>query len=58
VIYDWRMNDKAVALSSRMPKAGQAARAPTASTPRKRIVCEANTVAPARPATAGGTGEG
>lgn len=41
VIYDWRMNQKAVALSSRMPKVGQPARAPTESTPRKAVVCEA-----------------
>jgi soluble lytic murein transglycosylase len=40
VIYDWRMNDKALALSSRMPKAGQAARAPSESAPRKQVVCE------------------
>lgn len=58
VIYDWRMNEKVVALSSRMPKAGQPAHAPSASTPRKRVVCEANEVAPARTITAGGTAEG
>jgi len=42
VIYDWRMNGKALALSSRMPKFGQAYRAPDATTPRKDVVCPAN----------------
>ncbi|GAA0717787.1 transglycosylase SLT domain-containing protein [Dokdonella soli] len=41
VIYDWRMNGKALALSSRMPKIGQAYQAPTAATPRKAVVCAA-----------------
>jgi soluble lytic murein transglycosylase len=39
VIYDWRMNGKAIALSARMPKIGQPDRAPDASTPRKEVVC-------------------
>jgi hypothetical protein len=34
------MNEQVLALSSRRPKAGQAPRAPTASLPRKRVVCE------------------
>ena len=41
VIYDWRMNRKVLALSSRMPKAGHAARAPAESALRKQVVCEA-----------------
>jgi soluble lytic murein transglycosylase len=47
VIYDWRMNGKVLALSARMPKIGQAYRAPTAATPRKTVVCAANDGAPA-----------
>ena len=39
VIYDWRMNGKALALSSRMPKIGQAYAAPEANTPRKAVAC-------------------
>lgn len=39
VIYDWRMNGKALSLSSRMPKIGQAYKAPDANTPRKAIAC-------------------
>lgn len=39
VIYDWRMNGKAHALSTRMPKIGQPYRAPDATTPRKAVVC-------------------
>jgi len=42
VIYDWRMNGKALALSSRMPKVGQPYRSPDATTPRKEVVCPAN----------------
>ncbi len=42
VIYDWRMNGKALALSSRMPKVGQAYTAPDATTPRKDVICPAN----------------
>ena len=41
VIYDWRMNGKAVALSARMPKIGQAYAAPTDATPRKGVACAA-----------------
>jgi soluble lytic murein transglycosylase len=39
VIYDWRMNGKALPLSARMPKIGQPYRAPDASTPRKDVAC-------------------
>jgi len=42
VIYDWRMNGKALALSSRMPRIGQPYRSPDAATPRKEVVCPAN----------------
>jgi soluble lytic murein transglycosylase len=41
VIYDWRMNGKALALSARMPRVGQDYAAPTADTPRKSVVCPA-----------------
>ena len=41
VIYDWRMNGKVLALSTRMPQVGQAYQAPTAQTPRKGVVCAA-----------------
>lgn len=41
VIYDWRMNGNALALSTRMPKIGQAYQTPTAQTPRKSVVCAA-----------------
>jgi soluble lytic murein transglycosylase len=41
VIYDWRMNGKALSLSSRMPKIGQSYQTPTAQTPRKEVVCTA-----------------
>jgi len=46
VIYDWRMNGKAHALSTRMPKIGQPYRAPDASTPRKAVVCTMPEVPP------------
>ena len=39
VIYDWRINGKALALSSRMPRVGQAYAPPTDATPRKGVVC-------------------
>ena len=64
VIYDWRMNGKALALSARMPKIGQPYRAPDESTPRKEIACATTAVqkppadAPASeapPPDAGGT---
>ncbi|HKE47940.1 MAG TPA: lytic transglycosylase domain-containing protein, partial [Rhodanobacteraceae bacterium] len=56
VIYDWRMNGKALALSARMPRIGQAYAAPTDATPRKGVACppEASSTpaAPASPSTA------
>jgi soluble lytic murein transglycosylase len=59
VIYDWRMNGKALPLSARMPKVGQPYAAPTDTTPRKGVACAAeratpapvSTSAPAPPAT-------
>ncbi len=39
VIYDWRINGKAAALASRMPRIGQAYAAPTDATPRKAAIC-------------------
>ena len=54
VIYDWRMNGKALSLSSRMPRIGQPYKEPTEETPRKDVACPvesvpavANTTAPA-----------
>jgi len=48
VIYDWRMNGKALALSSRMPKIGKPYQAPDADTPRKAVTCpKVEPVAPA-----------
>lgn len=39
VIYDWRLNGKVLALSSRMPKVGQPYQLPTAQAPRKNVIC-------------------
>ncbi len=47
VIYDWRLNGKALPLSSRMPRIGQPYRAPDDSTPRKAVACAAVPEAPA-----------
>ncbi len=47
VIYDWRMNGKVLALSSRMPKIGQPYHAPDDDTPRKSVTCTAATPAAA-----------
>lgn len=55
VIYDWRLNDQVLPLSSRMPRVGQATRAANPSTPRKRVVCEAG---PAAPSPSGATASG
>ena len=41
VIYDWRMNGKALALAARLPRNGQTYAAPDKDTPRKAIVCPA-----------------
>ncbi|MGH8171589.1 MAG: transglycosylase SLT domain-containing protein, partial [Rhodanobacteraceae bacterium] len=53
VIYDWRMNGKALALSSRMPRAGQAYAPPNDTTARKSVVCPVEP-APAAPPQADG----
>ncbi|MDE2085571.1 MAG: lytic transglycosylase domain-containing protein, partial [Xanthomonadaceae bacterium] len=45
VIYDWRLNGKALPLASRLPRIGQAYSPPPADAPRKDVVC------PATPAT-------
>lgn len=55
VIYDWRMNGKAVSLASRMPRIGQAYAAPTEATPRKGVVCPTE-AAPATTTAAGAAG--
>jgi len=49
VIYDWRMNGKALALSARMPRIGQAYAAPSDATPRKGVVCPAEAAATVAP---------
>src|SRR4029079_19367608 len=55
VIYDWRMNGKAVSLASRMPRIGQAYAAPGEATPRKGVVCPTEAAMPPGVAT-GATG--
>jgi soluble lytic murein transglycosylase len=52
VIYDWRMNGKALALSARMPRIGQAYAAPSDATPRKGVVCPAETAETVAPVPA------
>lgn len=49
VIYDWRLNGKAVPLAARMPKIGQTYRAPAADGPRKAVACPAAGEAASRP---------
>jgi soluble lytic murein transglycosylase len=49
VIYDWRMNGNALALSARMPRIGQAYAAPSDATPRKGVVCPAEAAATVAP---------
>lgn len=41
VIYDWRMNGKALALAARLPRNGQTYAAPDKDSPRKAVVCPA-----------------
>ena len=43
VIYDWRLNGKALPLASRLPRIGQAYSPPPADAPRKDVVCPAST---------------
>jgi soluble lytic murein transglycosylase len=52
VIYDWRLNGKALPLASRLPRVGQAYSPPPANAPRKEVVCPA---APAVPAATAAT---
>lgn len=51
VIYDWRLNGKVIPLATRMPKVGQAYKAPKDDAQRKTVVCPA-------PATAASAREG
>ena len=51
VIYDWRLNQKVIPLAVRMPKYGQAYKAPKSDAPRKAVVC-APTTRRAEPAVA------
>jgi soluble lytic murein transglycosylase len=54
VIYDWRMNGRAVALSERMPPIGQMYSLPNGRTPRRDVTCPASaTVLPAEAASSG-----
>ena len=46
VIYDWRMNGKALALAARLPRSGQTYAAPGDDTPRKAVVCPAAAAPP------------
>lgn len=39
VIYDWRLNGKALAVAARLPRYGQDYAAPDGDTPRKSVVC-------------------
>lgn len=41
VIYDWRMNGRALAVAARLPRYGQDYSAPGRDTPRKSVVCPA-----------------
>jgi soluble lytic murein transglycosylase len=45
VIYDWRLNGDAVALTRRMPRYGKAYTPPDGATPRKAIACPSQAVA-------------
>ena len=45
VIYDWRLNKKVIPLATRMPKVGQAYKAPKDDAQRKSVVCPAPTAA-------------
>lgn len=53
VIYDWRLDGKAIPLSRRMLPAGEAYGLPDVHTPRTSVACP-GAVAPASPASAGG----
>ncbi len=47
VIYDWRLNGKVIPLATRMPKVGQAYKAPKDDAQRKAVVCPAPAKEPA-----------
>ncbi len=47
VIYDWRLNGKALAVAARLPRYGQDYAAPGRDAPRKAIVCPTATAAKA-----------
>lgn len=49
VIYDWRMNGKALAVAARLPRYGQDYAAPGRDTPRKTVTCPATTTADTKP---------
>ncbi|HET9034144.1 MAG TPA: transglycosylase SLT domain-containing protein [Dokdonella sp.] len=42
VLYDWRLNDKVIPLATRMPKVGQAYKAPKDDAQRKAVVCKSS----------------
>ncbi|MCQ4167625.1 transglycosylase SLT domain-containing protein [Tahibacter harae] len=48
VIYDWRMNGKALAVAARLPRYGQNYAAPGRDTPRKAVTCPAAVASPAQ----------
>ncbi len=48
VIYDWRMNGKALAVAARLPRYGQDYAAPGHDTPRKAVTCPAPATADAK----------
>jgi soluble lytic murein transglycosylase len=45
VLYDWRMNGKVIPLTARMPRIGQAYKAPGEDAPRKAVACPASEAA-------------
>lgn len=49
-IYDWRLHDDVVPMSTRMPDAGATYTPPTAATPRKPVVCPAQATVSAQAA--------
>ncbi len=52
VIYDWRLNDKVVPMSERMPPIGQTYRLPDKQTPRRTVTCSVAAPAPAESGSA------
>lgn len=53
VIYDWRMNGKALAVAARLPRYGQDYVVPDRDTPRKAVTCPADAAADASAVGAG-----